>query len=146
MDVRTDYSGRIQSIRYGNMAEPGTCLLCGRIGRTADELFANLQTELEYYGIAYLCTDCCAEAADFILYKSPEKYEELKRKYEALQRDWNALRSQLAEAKGLLDARINSAGSSEPNGNGTAGVHVSSSESEPDDIDRILNDNEPVSA
>ena len=142
MDVRMDSSGRIQPIRYGDMAQPGTCLLCNRIGHNPDELFATLNVELEFYGIAYLCTDCCGEVANFVLFKSPKDYESVQKKYAVLLTDWNILRAQLAEAKGLLDARINSAGSSEPDGDGTAGVSVSQAESVSVDIDRLLNDDE----
>ena len=137
---------RIQPIRYGDMAQPGTCLLCNRIGHNPDELFATLNVELAFYGIAYLCTECCAEIADFIMFKSPKAHQELSAKYEALQKDWNILRAQLAEAKGLLDARINSAGSGEPDGDGTASVPVSQAQSISVDLDRILNNDksEPV--
>lgn len=144
MDVRMNSAGRIQPIRFGDMAQPGTCLLCNRIGHDSNELFATLNVELEFYGIAYLCTECCAEVADFIMFKSPKAHQELKAKYDALQKDWNLLRAQLAETKGLLNARIDSAGTSESDGDGAAGVYVPEAEQFSDDVDRILNDDKSV--
>lgn len=142
MSVRMDSAARVQPIRFGDMAQPGTCLLCNRIGHSPDELFATLNVELEFYGIAYLCQECCKEVAGFVLYKDPADHEKLANKYAVLLKDHDILRKQLAEAKGLLDARIDSAGSSEPDGDGTPSVPVSSAQSISTDLDRILNNDE----
>jgi hypothetical protein len=146
METRYDSSGRVQPIQFGNMATPGTCLLCNRIGHDNTEIFASLGVELEFYGIAYLCLDCCAELADFILFKSPEAYNKLNDKYAALKKDWDILRKQLAEAKGLIDVRIDTAGDREPSGDGSASIPLFEVESDADFIDSILNSDESVSA
>lgn len=146
METRYDSAGRVQPVQYGNMAHPGICLLCNRIGKKPDEIFASLGVELEYYGVAYLCLECCAELADFIRYKSPDAFFALKLKHEALKLENEVLKDQLAEAKGLLNARIDSAGRRSAVGDGASSVHVSETESEPGFVDRVLNSDKSVAS
>lgn len=115
MAIRQDSSGRLQPIRFGDMAQPGTCMLCNRIGHTNDELFATFNVELEFYGIIYLCQECCAEVASFVCFIDPNTYLDLQGKYMELVNTYVSTRKQLDEAKGLLNARIDSAGSDEFN-------------------------------
>ena len=143
METRYSSAGKVQPIEGKNLIEPGTCLTCSKPCYDPSEIWANPGVEIEHYGMVYICLDCCAELADFINFKSPKAYRDLDEKYKALHKDWNILRSQLAEAKGLLDARITSAGSSEPSGNGSADVALSKVESDAGFLDSVLNDDEP---
>lgn len=125
------------------MLDPGLCLLCSRPGNAPEEVFANLGVELEYYGVAYLCLECCAEIADFILFKSPDAYESLLDSLETYRRRTIQLSEQLAEAKRLVDVRIDSAGDSVFGSDGSVSVPLFEVDSTADEIDRILNDNKP---
>ena len=146
METRYDNSGRVQPTAFGNLLHPGICLLCRRPGRSSDEIFANLGVELEEYGIAYLCLECCAEIADFICFKNPEEYREMRSSYLDLVIERNVLLAQLQEAKGLLNARIDSAGYSEPSSDGNDDLSIPEALSTADEIDRILNENKSDAA
>jgi len=143
METRYSSSGKIQPIEGKNLIEPGTCLMCSKPCYDPSEVWANPGVEIEHYGMVYICLDCCAEVADFINFRSPKVYKDLEEKYKVLQNDWDILRKQLAEAKGLLNARIDSAGSSEPVGDESAGVVVSETESDSDFIDSVINIDKP---
>jgi hypothetical protein len=124
------------------MMHPGLCLLCNRPGKFPEEVFANLGVELEYYGVAYLCLECCAEIADFILFKSPDAYDDL---LDFLKENRNRnlqLSEQLAEAKRLIDVRIDTAGDRVASLNGTVSLPLFETDSPTDEVDRILNDSE----
>lgn len=139
---RYDNSGRVQPTEFGRMAHPGTCLLCSRVGTFPEEVFANLGVELEFYGVAYLCLECCAELASFVNYKAPQEYELLLDSLEKYRERNVSLSNQLAEAKRLLDVRIESAGYREPSRDGFVDVPLFEVDSAADEVDRILNDNE----
>jgi hypothetical protein len=139
MPVRYDTSGKVQPVEFGYMAHPGTCLGCSRIGRRNSEIFASLAVELDHYGVVYLCQDCCAEIAGFILFVPPEKSQELESKLAAAVIMLDKKDNQIAYLKGLLNARIDLAGSSEPISDGSPSSSVSEIEPDTDFIDSILN-------
>jgi hypothetical protein len=140
---RYDNSGRIQPTEFGRMLDPGLCLLCSRPGRTQDEVFANLGVEIEYYGIAFLCLECCAEVADFINFVSPEKHANNEAEIKDLKDDMVRLKAQLGEAKGLLNARIDSAVDCKHDSDGTASIPFPKVDRTADEVNRILNVDKP---
>lgn len=146
METRYSSSGRVQPIQYGNMALPGTCLLCNRIGHTQDEVFATLGVELEFYGLAYLCLDCCAEIADFIMFKPPARMDALEQQVTMLVTSNFKLQASLAEAKGLINARIDAAGRDEPRSDGDVSVSVPEVESGSAEVNQDTDGNEPVAS
>jgi hypothetical protein len=140
LNWRYDSSGRVQPTEFGRMLDPGLCLLCSRPGNSSEEVFANLGVELEYYGVAYLCLECCAEIADFVLFKSPDAYNSLLDSLDIYRRRNIQLSEQLAEAKRLVDVRINSAGDNVISSDGSVSVPLFEVDSPADEVDRILND------
>lgn len=144
--IRFDSAGRVQPVEYKYMAAPATCLLCSRIGRDSEELFANLGVELEYFGVAYLCQDCCSEIANFICYVPYDQHKTVGEDNIKLLKEAESLREKLYYVKGLLDARINSVGSNVPVGDGSSDPTLFEVESESDDTNPEPVDNEPVVA
>lgn len=106
---------------------------------TEGEVFANLGVELEYYGVAYLCFDCCAEVADFIQFVNPAKWQQTFDANINLIHKIDETRADLERAKRLLHARIDSIVSGEFDGDGASGVPVSETESEPTSLYQALN-------
>ena len=139
---RYDNAGRIQPTAFGRMLHPGLCMLCSRPGNDPDEVFANLGVELEDYGSVYLCLECCAEVASFIEFKAPDAYDTLLDSIENYRTRNIQLSNQLAEAKRLLDVRIESAGYRELHSDGSVDVPLFEVDSAADEVDRILNDHE----
>jgi hypothetical protein len=139
LNYRYDSSARVQPTEFGRMLQPGLCLLCSRPGRFPEEIFANLGVELEYYGVAYLCMECCAEIADFILFKSPDAYDDLLDSLKENRLRNIQLSEQLAEAKRLLDVRIDSAGDRFVGRDGAVSIPLLEADGSADEIDRILN-------
>lgn len=146
IQTRYDSSGRIQPIEFRNLWHPGTCALCARIGRSSDEHFANLQVELEFYGSIYLCLDCCAEVGDFIRMIPREKMELLALERDNLAQALASANNENVYLRGLLNARIDSAGSSESDGYESASVPLFEVDDSADELDRILNPDESVAS
>lgn len=143
MQVRQDSSGRVQPVEGKYLAHPGTCFMCSRPPKKPEEIWANLgNVEYDIDSTGYLCLDCCAEIADFIMFINPEKYARAMMDLEAVESANETLTAKVEYLRGLLNARIDLAGSSEPDSDGAPNVPVSTSELTADDIDRILNDNE----
>jgi hypothetical protein len=140
---RYDDSGRIQPTHFGHMLHPATCLLCSRIGKAPEEVFANLGVDLEFYGMVYLCLDCCAEVAGFIKFVSTDRFDTLQEQVGLLSDRNSKLLLQLDEARRLVDVRIDNAGDSLFDSDVDASVPVPASDGATDSIDRLLNDNEP---
>lgn len=136
--VRMDSSGRVQPVEYRHMASPATCLLCSRIGRNSDELFANLGVELEFYGVAYLCQECCCEIADFVGFVSPEIYADLRGTVHEFSKENMELREKFIYVRGLLDDRINSVGTSVDNRDGVASLPLFEVEPDPSGTSKDL--------
>lgn len=124
MQTRIDSSGRVQPTEYRNLSTPGQCLLCSRIGRLPEEIFANLGVELDFYGLVYLCLDCCAEVANFICFIDPKRVAEAEQEVKTLKDANRSLLNQLQEAKGLINARIDTAGNRVSPSNGTTSPTV----------------------
>lgn len=141
MSTRYDSAGRVQPIEFGNLISPGTCCLCARIGRDRHEIFADLGVELDHYGMLYLCQDCCLELASFVMAVPAEQVELYKLSVEELKKDLTILHQQNEYLRGLLDARIESAGvvDSEPDSDEPDGVPVLTTESATADLDKLLN-------
>lgn len=146
MPTRYDSSGKIQPTEFRNLLAPAECLMCKRIGRQSDEIFANLGVELEFYGMCYLCQDCCHEVANFVMCVPPEQHDHLKDEYLVLQANNHGLTKKVEYLKGLLDARIDSAGSSESDSDGDASVSLFEVDDAADEIDRILKSEQSKSA
>lgn len=146
MSTRYNSSGRIQPIEYRNLARPGECLLCKRIGRSPDEIFANIGVELDFYGDCYLCQDCCHEFASFVMAVPEDTHRKLVDEYVALQAINVGLVKKIEYLRGLLDARINSAGSSKSDSDEPSGVPVFETEPDTGFIDSILEPNKSVSS
>lgn len=144
--TRYDSAGRVQPTEYRNLIAPAECLLCKRIGHEPDEVFANIGVELDLYGQCYLCTDCCFEIAAFVLCVPPDEHQRLKDEYVALGAINHGLIKKNEYLKGLLDARINTAGSGEPDSDGSVSVPLLEVDSAADEIDRILNADQSKSA
>lgn len=144
-NVRQDSSGRIQPTEGRYLWYPGYCCMCSKPPEKMEEPFANLQVDIELFGNLYLCLNCCAEVADFIGFKSPRLYNETIKALAEANVKVEELEDQLLEARGLLDARIRSAGRrgdpAKSLGNGTPSVDVSASKPKPDIVDSILNAN-----
>lgn len=146
MVFRQDSSGRVQPTEYRNLLQPGTCALCSRIGRYPEEVFANLGVELEYYGIVYLCPECCAEIADFIMFKSPERYDELTDRHIKLAHDYDVAMAELTRTRMLLNARIDSFISGESDSDGAVSLSVPEAERQSVESDSVIDSDEPESA
>lgn len=131
MQTRIDSAGRVQPIEYRNLATPGQCLLCARIGRLPEEVFANLGVELDFYGLVYLCLDCCAEVASFICFVDPKAFNEATYEINKLKDANRALLNQLKEAKGLINARIDTAGVAVSNSTGAPSIPVLKAQPKP---------------
>lgn len=128
MKIRQDSSGRVQPIEYRNLASPAQCLLCNRIGHSPDEIFATLGVELEFYGIAYLCTDCCNEIANFVGAVDSERYDEMVSAADQMFDNWMNALKQVDTLRGILNGRIDLAVLGEPLGDGDDGLPVSEDE------------------
>lgn len=144
--TRYDSSGRIQPIESRNLWHPGHCALCGRIGRSPEEHFANLQVELDFFGSIYLCLDCCAEVAAFIQFLPPQDLVDTQVALERAEHANEVLTAQNEYLRGLLDARINLAGSSESDSDGDDGFSLPEIDDAADEIDRILESEQSKSA
>lgn len=145
MQTRYDSSGRVQPTEGRYLIQPGECLLCKRIPKNSDEIFANLGVELDYYGQCYLCTDCCGELANFVLYVSPTTHQSLSDEYLAIRVQNLGLKKQVDYLKGLLDARIDFAGSSEPDSDGSSSIPLFEVNGAADEVNRILDEYESES-
>lgn len=144
--IRFNSAGRVQAIEGMYLAHPGTCLLCGKVPDNSQEYFASLGVELEYYGVAYLCQACCHEIADFVGFVSPDNAEELRTANDNLFEANKKLHRSLQTAKGLLDARINSASDDLPDEHEPPSIPLFEVESNTDIVDRILNGDKPESS
>lgn len=143
MQVRQDSSGRVQPVEGKYLAHPGTCFMCSRPPKQPEEIWANLgNVEYDIDSTGYLCLECCAEIADFIMFINPEKYAQSKRELKAVESENETLAAKVEYLRGLLNARIDLAGTSEPDSDGAPNVSVYSVELTTNEIDRILNDNE----
>lgn len=136
---RQDSSGRVQPTQTGYIAHPGTCLLCSRPPVQEGEIFANLGVELEYYGVAYLCLDCCAEIADFIQFVSPDVVDLVRSQNIGLIHKLDEVESHLERARKLTHARIDSFISGESDSDGASGVSILEAKSEPISLYQTLN-------
>jgi len=56
-----DPSGRISLVRGGDLLLPAQCLLCGRSAYNTDELFLDIQRDIEDFGTIYFCIECGQE-------------------------------------------------------------------------------------
>lgn len=148
MATRYDSSGRVQPIEFGNLISPATCVLCNRIGRERHEIFANLGIELEFYGGVYLCQDCCLELAGFVMAVPHETVELYRITVEELKKDLTLAHAQNEYLRGLLDARIKSAGVivGEFNSDGNDDVSLPEVESAATEVDRLINEYKSKSA
>jgi hypothetical protein len=144
--IRFNSAGRVQAIEGMYLVHPGTCLLCGKVPDSGVEYFASLGVELEYFGACYLCQACCAEIADFIGFVSPDNAEELQTANDNLYEANKKLHRSLQTAKGLLDARINSASDNLSDEHGSPSIPLFETEPDSDFVDRILNRDKPESA
>jgi hypothetical protein len=120
--------------------------MCGRAPKNTEEPFLNLFVELDYFGALYLCTDCGSEIAEAMGYIPHERHQRLRDEYEVSSDIVLQQFQKINYLKGLLDARIDSAGSSEPDSNGIASVPVLEDESGQDSVDEIINGLQSVSA
>jgi len=146
MPTRYDSAGRIQPIEYRNLAIPAECLLCKRIGTSPDEIFANLQVELGFYGDCYLCQNCCHEVASFVMAVPYEQHQQNKHQLSVLDAKIFELKKKNAYLRSLLDARIDSSGDSESDSDGAVSVPLFETEPDTTFIDRILDADESVSS
>lgn len=144
--VRFNSAGRIQAIEGMYLVHPGTCFLCGKVPSDGMEYFASLGVELEYYGAAYLCQACCAEVADFIGFAQPEVHSTVIELNRILAEKNMKLQQSLTFAKELLNARVDTAGSSESVFDGAVSDLVLETESESDYVDSVLDGSKSESA
>jgi hypothetical protein len=144
--VRFNSAGRIQPIEGMYLVHPGHCFLCGKVPDTPMEYFANMGVELEYYGAAYLCQACCGEVADFIGFTQPEIHETVLDMNRLLAEKNRELQKSLNFAKELLNARIDTAGSSQSDFDGAVTDALFETEPNTDFIDQILNRSESESS
>lgn len=144
--TRYDSSGRVQPIEYRNLAVPAECLLCKRIGSSPDEIFADLRVELAFYGDCYMCQNCCHELASFVMAVSFERHQQVKDENSVLDTRVVGLIKKVNYLKGLLDARIDSSGRSEPDSDGTVGVPLLEVEPLTTFLDSVLDSDKPVSS
>jgi hypothetical protein len=110
-----------------------------------DEVFANPLIELEQYGCIYFCTGCCAEAGAFVLMVPKIEVAYLKAAVDGLESSLRIAQQENAFLRGLLDARITSAGYDEPSVHVPASFPFSEVESVSDDIDSIIDGLQPES-
>lgn len=143
---RQDSSGRVQPTATGYIAHPGQCLLCARPPIQGGEIFANLGVELEYYGVAYLCLDCCGEIANFINHKSPEQYDKIFDANIELIHKIDETQAQLERAQRLLHGRIDSVIAGEPDSDGTSSVPLSEAKSGSISLYQAFNSGKPKSS
>lgn len=141
--IRQDASGRIQPTEGRYLWYPGYCSMCNRPPEKQDETFANLQVDIEQYGNLYLCLNCCAEVADFIGFVSPRIHNRVLGDLSAVQASLQDVEAQLAEAEGLLHARIRNAGNRNDDrkrvSNGSPSVDVLAAEPKSDIVNSVLN-------
>jgi len=142
MGTRYDSSGRVQPIEYGNLINPGTCALCNRIGRDPHEIFADLGVELEYYGMMYLCQDCCLELADFVMAVPQDRYDPMLARLKSTEHTLLEVMKQNEYLRGLLNVRIESAGIivGEPDSDGDDDISLPEAESAAAEVDRLINE------
>jgi hypothetical protein len=138
-EIRYDSAAKVQPVEYRYIATPGTCLGCNRIGVSEDEIFAYLQVELEFYGVVYLCTDCCRDIAAFVGFLPPASYRALQAKYDELVNQLDHEKSKTTYLKGLLDVRIDAAGRGQLVSDDPARVSISKAKPAPDIVDQVLN-------
>lgn len=142
MKIRQDSSGRVQPTEYRNLIHPGQCLLCARIGRTPDEVFANLGVELEFYGIAYLCTDCCMECASFVGAVDSEQWDKYRQEATAHIAEYDRLVAEVKILRSALDARVTVAIDRLLDKHGNDDLSVPEDESAAEGFDRLLKQDE----
>lgn len=53
--------GKVTELRAADMLLPAKCLLCGVGSYDVDKIFLDIHTDIEDYGILYLCLDCGGE-------------------------------------------------------------------------------------
>ena len=139
MVLQTSYSGRVQPTEFGRLLSPAACVLCGRIGRTNDEIFANLGIELELYGCLYLCTGCCEEIARFVEYHHSDEVNALKHLCEVNLAWVKREQAENTRLRKLVDVFINTGSIDGSSVDGDSSLHVSEAESDSDYINSILN-------
>lgn len=144
--VRFNSAGRVQAIEGMYLVHPGTCFLCGKVPDNSTEYFANLGVELEYFGAAYLCQACCAEISDFIGFIQPEAYQTLLDMNHLLAEKNQELQKSLEFAKELLNARIDTAGTSQSHFDGLVSDLVLETQSDSDYVDKVLDGGKSESA
>ena len=95
-------SGRIKRIEGGRLLPPGTCCVCGGpIG--ADQIAADLDVHIEWYGSLYQCKSCVTEAVscwDDIL---PANEEALRQLAEDQNNTIDSLRRQMEKKDKVID-------------------------------------------
>jgi hypothetical protein len=146
MLIRQGLSGRVQPIVAQYLGEPATCCMCSRPPRQMDETFLNLGVELEFFGFLYLCGDCSVEIGESVGSLPYEQHQHLKDTVLALENANASLHKKIDYLRGLLDARIDLAGGSEPDGDEPVGFSLLEVEPESDELDSIINgiESEPV--
>lgn len=144
--VRFNSAGRIQPTEYRNLLQPGQCALCNRIGRTPDEIFANFSVELEYYGMLYLCQDCCNEVVSFMEGATVGQVADLRAAIREWQKGYDDLFNENQYLKELLNVRIKSAGRGEFSSNGIVSLPIFETEQPTAELDRESKSDEPESA
>lgn len=146
MLIRQGLSGRVQPIDAQYLAEPATCCMCARPPRDPREIFLNLGVELDFFGFLYLCSDCAVEIGESVGSVPHEQHIAVSSLAEEQDRIITENDNQIAYLKGLLDARIDLARFSKPDGNGPVDVSLFENESGQDDVDSIINgiESEPI--
>lgn len=138
MLIRTGLSGRVQPIDAQYMAEPATCCMCSRPPFNPQEVFLNLGVELEFFGFLYLCPSCAVEIGESVSSVPYERHEELRNEYLVQSTIVVEQYQKINYLRGLLDARIDLAGSSKPDSDGTISVPVPTDEQGQDSVDSII--------
>jgi hypothetical protein len=142
MEIRYDSAAKVQPVEFRYMATPGTCLGCNRIGVSEDEIFAYLQVELEFYGVVYLCTDCCRDIAAFVGFLPPDSYRTLQLKYAKLETQLEHEKAKTTYLKGILDVRIDAAGRGKLVSDDPARIPISKTQPATNIVDQVLNGDE----
>lgn len=139
MSTRVNSAGRVQPTEGRYLATPGTCAICNKVPTSPDEIFANPGIELEFHGVLYFCVACCLELSAFVMAVPEDRAMQLVDANIELGKRNHYLMNQVTYLKGLLDARIDLAGSGEPISDGVVGLPISQVELDAAEIDRITN-------
>lgn len=145
MSTRVDSAARVQPTEGRYLAHPGICATCGKSPDNMEEIFANPIIELEQYGYIYFCQACCAEIGSFVMMVPAKSYGHMLEKVAGLQDHIDRLDRENAYLKGLLNARIDSAGRGESVSDEPSSVSLLEVEPVADDFDSFVNSLEPDS-